>query len=185
MRQSSNVYDIFSIALHWLVAIFVIGLFASGIWMVDLGYYDDWYYRAPWWHIGIGVITFILVLVRAVWSRYRPQFVRGVSLSSWQSILAWLFHRSMNIAIIMLALTGYLVVTAKGDALVIFDVIHFPAYIALSSETHSWVGNLHRWTAYGLIGLALLHASAALKHHFIDKDVILKSMLAIKTGVKK
>lgn len=185
MRQHSHVYDLFSIALHWLVAITVIALFASGIWMVDLGYYDDWYYRAPWWHIGIGIITFTLVVIRAIWSHFRPQVVKQVSLPQWQYTIAWLFHRLMNVAIIVLAVTGYFIVTAKGDALSFFDVLSVPVLTTLSSDAHSIMGNLHRWSGYFLIGLAIVHASAALKHHFIDKDLILKSMLAIKSGVKK
>jgi cytochrome b561 len=33
--------------LHWLSALVIVGLFALGLWMVELTYYDDWYRTAP------------------------------------------------------------------------------------------------------------------------------------------
>jgi cytochrome b561 len=36
---------------------------------------------------------------------------------------------------------------------------------------------VHLYLAWSVIGLAALHALAALKHHFIDRDTTLKRML--------
>lgn len=46
-RNSSTHYGLTSIALHWLVAVAVFGLFALGFWMVGLNYYSSWYRTAP------------------------------------------------------------------------------------------------------------------------------------------
>jgi cytochrome b561 len=56
-KNNSERYGLISILLHWSVALLTIGLFVLGLWMVDLGYYDDWYYQAPWWHKGLGFIV--------------------------------------------------------------------------------------------------------------------------------
>ncbi|WP_438971502.1 cytochrome b/b6 domain-containing protein, partial [Methylophaga sp.] len=56
---------------------------------------------------------------------------------------------------------------------------------ALFSDKATWVdpaGLIHLWTGYFIIALASLHALAAIKHHFFDKDATLKRMLGIKTG---
>jgi len=45
VRNSSQGYGLVAIILHWLVALVVIGLFALGLWMTSLTYYDDWYKR--------------------------------------------------------------------------------------------------------------------------------------------
>jgi cytochrome b561 len=39
------------------------------------------------------------------------------------------------------------------------------------------IGPVHEAAAWGLIIVALLHAAAALKHHFLDRDNVLKRML--------
>lgn len=175
-------YDGFSILLHWSIALFTIALFASGIWMVDLGYYDDWYYEAPWWHKGIGVITMMLVATRWLWQRVRTSPPRILSIPNWQHFSALLVHGLMNLSILTLFFTGYLIVTAKGDPLTVFDWFSIPALLTDQHGWSDWTGKLHRWAGWFVIILASLHALAALKHHFWDRDGTLKRMLAIKSG---
>ncbi|WP_234006754.1 cytochrome b/b6 domain-containing protein, partial [Cronobacter malonaticus] len=38
-------------------------------------------------------------------------------------------------------------------------------------------GDIHLWLAWSVVLLSVAHAAAALKHHFVDKDVTLKRML--------
>ena len=170
-------YGLISILLHWSVALLTIGLFILGLWMVDLGYYDDWYYQAPWWHKGLGFIVFLLVVLRWVW---RPIAGKPKAISStpvWQQWAAKAAHQLMNIAIVLLAITGYLIVTAKGEPLGIFDWFNIPAISKLTVETSDLVSRLHLWSGYFIIALASFHALAVLKHHFINKDATLRRML--------
>jgi cytochrome b561 len=83
----------------------------------------------------------------------------------------------MNLAIIVLAVTGYLIVTAKGQPLGIFDWFNIPALTQLTVSTSDLVSKLHLWSAYFIIAIASIHALAALKHHFINKDATLRRML--------
>jgi cytochrome b561 len=181
-EQTAKVYDVFSITLHWLVAVFTVALFASGLWMVDLGYYDDWYYKAPWWHTGIGIVTALLVILRWCWTYLRTAPAAITSIPRWQHHIAKLVHTLMNLAIILLLITGYLVVTAKGDSLSVFDWFSIPALISLQSNTVTIAGLIHLYSAYFIITLASFHALAAIKHHVIDKDATLLRMLGLNRG---
>ena len=49
-RNTKLSYGLIAIASHWLSAVAVIGLFAMGVWMVELTYYSPWYKTAPHWH---------------------------------------------------------------------------------------------------------------------------------------
>lgn len=183
-KPAVNRYDWLSILLHWFIAIAVIGLFASGLWMVDLGYYDDWYYQAPFWHKGIGIIAGSLIVLRWLWSLFRPSLPL-IPNSAWQHLAAKIAHQLMNIAVLLLVISGYVMVTAKGDGLNVFDWFSIPAIV--NSKSH-WVdpaGSVHLWTGYFIIALASLHALAALKHHLIDKDGTLKRMIGINSGEKQ
>jgi len=184
-QQPAKVYDVFSITLHWLVALFTIALFVSGLWMVDLGYYDDWYYKAPWWHTGIGAVTAFLVILRWCWTPFRNAPLAITSIPRWQHHIAKLVHTLMNLAIILLLITGYLVVTAKGDSLSVLDWFAIPALISIQSNTVSSAGLIHLYSAYLIIALAGLHALAAIKHHVIDKDATLMRMLGFNKGEKE
>ncbi|MGU3845025.1 cytochrome b/b6 domain-containing protein, partial [Vibrio diabolicus] len=39
-------YNLTARVMHWLSALCIIGLFAVGLWMVDLSYYSEWYRTA-------------------------------------------------------------------------------------------------------------------------------------------
>ncbi|WP_423825789.1 cytochrome b, partial [Salmonella enterica] len=42
-KNTPQRYGVVSAALHWLTALVVYGMFALGLWMVTLSYYDGWY----------------------------------------------------------------------------------------------------------------------------------------------
>jgi len=88
----------------------------------------------------------------------------------------------MNLAILALFISGYLMVTAKGDSLSVFDWFRLPALFTGKSDWVDTAGLIHLWTGYFIIALASVHALAAIKHHVIDKDATLKRMLGFKTG---
>ncbi len=179
IRNSTLHYGWLSISLHWLVAILTLGLFGLGYWMVGLDYYSSWYQTAPWWHKGLGAVVLGLVFLRWFWQYFSPSPNAIETLPNWQKISAHAVHRVLNILIILLAITGYLIVTAKGQELNLFDVVKVPALISDIDQLEDIAGMLHRWFAWTIIALASLHALAAIKHHFIDKDMTLKRMLGI------
>ncbi|WP_265685348.1 cytochrome b, partial [Providencia rustigianii] len=71
-KNSTTRYGHISLLIHWLVAIVVYGMFALGLWMVSLGYYDVWYHQAPEIHKSIGMLLFFIMLFRVVWRFISP-----------------------------------------------------------------------------------------------------------------
>lgn len=71
-KNSESHYGSLSISIHWLVALAVYGMFALGLWMVTLGYYDTWYHKAPELHKSIGMVLFAVMLLRVVWRFVSP-----------------------------------------------------------------------------------------------------------------
>lgn len=43
-KNTADRFGHVSVLIHWLVALTVYGMFALGLWMVTLGYYDVWYH---------------------------------------------------------------------------------------------------------------------------------------------
>ena len=181
-EQLSTRYDGLSIGLHWLIALLTIILFASGLWMVELDYYDKWYYTVPWWHKGIGFITAMLVVFRFIWQYFRHSPSPILTTARWQSLLAGLVHGVMNLLLVSLLISGYLIVTVKGDPLSVFDWFSIPALSVDETFWSEYAGRLHLWAAWTVIGIACLHLTAALKHHYIDRDITLTRMLPTTKG---
>jgi cytochrome b561 len=82
---------------------------------------------------------------------------------------------------LLLMLSGYLISTADGRAIIVFDLIHIPALPWSIDRQEDIAGEIHNLLAWALIAMAVLHALAALKHHFINKDHSLVRMLKVDT----
>ncbi len=176
-RNTPNNYGWISIGLHWLVAISVIGLFALGLWMVELTYYDPWYRRAPDLHKGVGVLLFFVMLARLAWHLGNP--LPRLSGAPWERLSARWVHGLLYLLLYALMVSGYLISTADGRAIDVFGFFNIPATLTGKNQ-EDIAGVVHAVLAYGVIALATLHALAALKHHFIDRDNTLKRMLSTR-----
>jgi cytochrome b561 len=73
-------------------------------------------------------------------------------------------------------ISGYLISTAKGASIQVFEWFSVPATITFIPDQEDVAGLAHMLLAYLLVFIAAGHASAAIKHHFIDKDATLKRM---------
>ena len=74
-------------------------------------------------------------------------------------------------------MSGYLISTADERGISVFGLFEVPGFGSLIDNQEDLAGVVHKYAAYLVIGLTLLHAAAALKHHFIDKDETLTRML--------
>jgi cytochrome b561 len=180
LRNTPSTYGAIHILLHWLVAGSVVGLFASGVWMVDLTYYDPWYNRAPALHKAFGIVLVVVMLIRLGW-----RWVNGVpepepGVRRWEAQAAHLVYIVLYLGVFAAAVSGYLIATAKGAPMEVFGLFSVPATIHGLPRQEDVAGEVHYLISYGLVGLAGLHAIAALKHHLIDRDATLLRMLGLK-----
>jgi len=174
-RQQS--YGWISITLHWLMGFMVIGMFLLGVWMTSLDYYSPWYHDAPELHKSIGVLLFFLLLFRWVW---RITQVRPVLMGKlWEQQIALLVHRMHYLLLFVIVITGYLIPTAEGVGIELFHLFTLPATFTFSKTEADWIGSIHHYSAWASMGLVTMHAAAALKHHFVDKDHTLLRMLGM------
>lgn len=176
--DTSQKFSSTTIALHWLVAASIIGLIALGIYMVET---ETWHLYDI--HKSIGLLTFAAILTRLAW-RWRnglPQPVRPVS--RLEHVTAAAAHLVLLILTVVLPVTGMLYSGASGHGFGIFDWAIFPSHycgdqaVPLSARWSDLGQAMHGLLGYLLLALIVLHASAALKHHFIDRDATLKRML--------
>ena len=154
------------------MAVLIVGLFVLGIYMVELDYYDKWYNAAPWWHKSIGMVTFLLLLLRAGWLLLNPRPDVLSSYSRWEVVAARLTHILFYLLLFLVSISGYFITTAKGAPIDMFGWFEIPALTSLNESPAELAGRLHEYSAYILAALFLLHVMASLKHHFYDKDVI-------------
>ncbi|SMF40092.1 cytochrome b561 [Alteromonadaceae bacterium Bs31] len=177
LGNTNDSYGLVAVLLHWVTALAVVFLFALGLWMVDLDYYNSWYQLAPNIHKSVGFVLVLAVLFRLFWrlSQLTPQ--SPATHKAWERMLAKLMHVFFYIAIISMFFSGYFITTGKGQALHVLGFISIPAVIDNMDNVKDIASEVHEISAYTIIVAVALHALAAIKHHFIDKDKTLARML--------
>lgn len=179
LRNSPGRYGWLSIFLHWSMALVIYAMFALGLWMVGLSYYDTWYHNAPEIHKSIGVILMLVLIIRLIWRVVSPPPKPLSSYSPLVRITAVLAHGLLYGLLIAILFSGYLISTADGKPVSVFGWFSLPAVLNGAGEQADLAGDIHLWLAWSIVILSVLHGLAALKHHFIDRDITLKRMLGL------
>ncbi len=176
-RNSIEHYGLVAITLHWLVALTVLAMFGFGLWMTSLDYYHPWYHRAPYLHKGSGVILFGVMVVRLVWRLFNRQPEPLPSHTRFDRTAARWVHLLLYLLLFAVIITGYLISSADGRSIEVFGLVTIPASVTSIPRQEDIAGAVHLSLAIMLMALAVLHAAAALKHHFVDRDNTLRRML--------
>lgn len=124
ITNTTKSYGWVSIILHWILALGIIGLFASGVWMVDLDYYSTWYHQAPWIHKSFGIIVVFAMLLRFLWNRLQSQ-PEGLDTKAMNAV-AHFVHSVLYLLVLLLGVSGYLISTAESDPISVFDWFELP-----------------------------------------------------------
>ena len=169
-------YSSTAIALHWLMAIGLIALFAFGLYMADLPLSPEKlrYYA---WHKWAGVSLFLLLFVRLAWRlAHRPPALPD-HMGRGEQFVAHAGHGLLYLLMFAVPLSGWLMSSAKGIQTVLFGVLPIPDLLAKNKELGQLLQTLH-WGLNMLFAAVVVgHVAAALKHHFIDKDEVLTRIL--------
>ena len=177
LYNTESSYGLASKLLLWLLAAGIIGLTALGAWMVDLSYLDSRYNLALSLHRSLGMAALGLAVLFAVWKFISPSPPLQAELRDWERHGARLTHALLLCAIFALPASGYVISTSAGAGFPFLDLFVIPAVFPQSETLRDLAIGLHAAVAYGLLPVVVVHASAALKHQFVDGHGTLKRML--------
>ncbi|MEM7016697.1 MAG: cytochrome b [Pseudomonadota bacterium] len=176
IKNTSDGYGLLAILIHWLMALTIFFMFGLGLYMVELTYYDPWYRGSTSLHKSIGLTLVAVYVFRLVW-RFSNKKPQPITEKVWERRVAHIMHIALYIAMILLFVSGYLISTADGRAIVIFDLFDVPAIGYAIENQEDIAGAIHEYLAWGLIAMVAVHLIAAIKHQFFDKDGTLLRML--------
>jgi len=172
-------YGLMAIVLHWVLAVFILSVFAVGVYMADLPFSLA---KLKWinWHKWAGVAILFLSVLRLVWRiTHRPPALPGriqQLMPRWQHLAHHGTHHLMYLLFLAVPLLGWAYSSAKGFPIVWFGVLPLPDWVAPNPDLAEVLKEAHGLAAFALIGLVVLHVGAVIKHQFIDKDGLLDRM---------
>lgn len=172
-----------AIGLHWLTAVAILLMLASGLTMTRMtpGMTAFNLYQ---WHKALGITILALTLIRLVWRlTHRPPPLPA-TMPTWEQRAARLAHLGFYLLLLGLPLSGWLLVSVSPLNLPTswfgqFLIPHLPApadpdFRSLLNDAAQRTHDLAGWV---LIALLVLHIGAALRHGLILRDRVLRSML--------
>jgi len=175
IKNTEDRYGMTAITLHWVMAILLIALLGLGLYMTGLPISLE-KLKLYGWHKEYGILALMLVFLRIAWRLIN--FTPRLNLSLLEKIAARTVHWAFYVFMFAMPITGWLITSAAGLPVSFFGLFVLPDLISPHPDLIKLFGEIHKWLGYGLIVTIILHTSAALKHHFINKDDILRRMLS-------
>lgn len=162
-------YSRTAIVLHWVLGLAIVGVFGVGLYMASLPF-SPLRLKLFNWHSAL----------RLMWRlTHRPPALPAriaAAMPAWQHWLHEATHCALYVLFFAVPLIGWAYSSAAGFPIVVFGVLPVPDFVPADKALAVLIKPWHEFSAFALIGLALLHAAAAMKHQWWDSDGLLSRM---------
>lgn len=180
LSNTTQSYGSLAKFLHWSIVVLIIVQFILAEYADEL---PDGMEKLQWIsrHKTIGMLVLLLALVRIVWrivNQGRPAAV-GEGLMKKAAAAG---HGVLYLLILLQPISGWAMSSAANYPVTFFGWFQFPALVRASHDLHEQLEELHETLFWVLVVVAVLHAVAALYHHFVLKDDVLKRMSPLGRG---
>ena len=176
LRNTPDRFGVIAQSVHWLTLILLIGSFTLAFSMTamplsprKLQFYS--------WHKWVGVTVFLIVILRLAWRLANPVPQQPATVPLWQRRAAALSHAALYTVLIVMPLTGWIMSSALNLPVVYLGLIHIPSPFGVDRELGETMKHVHHFLAWTFLALVSVHALAALYHHFVLRDDVLRRML--------
>ena len=183
-RNTASRYGYIATALHWVIVVGIVAQYflaeaAEERELVPAGSFD-----AAAMHTSIGLTILALAALRVLWRLVELPPSQPQTMKRYERLLARSAHIAFYVLLFALPLSGWALATADQQAISffgLFDLSQLRIGAQLPIEggtlTEDQLEEVHEVLFNILLALAVVHVIAALKHHFIDRDNVLRSML--------
>ncbi|HGY9578816.1 TPA: cytochrome b [Vibrio harveyi] len=171
-NTSTQHYDAFSKWLHWAMAVIIIYATLAGYGMLFVMDMPQVFHVLSTLNMSFATIASVLLIVRWGGSFFRKAPELPKSVSNTQKSIAKLTHGAIYLVMFVVFVSGFLMLKHEYPFFWLFTI---PNPIS-NAEVNAFFFMVHRFGCATLASLVLLHALAALKHHFVNKNDVLRSM---------
>ncbi|MEJ1969869.1 MAG: cytochrome b [Rhizomicrobium sp.] len=179
-------YGSVAMTLHWLIAALLIANIALGLYMGELPRGDPNKFAIVQIHKSIGLTVLVLSLARLAWRLVNPVPPLPRGMGPVLRFGAHLSHFLLYFLIVFIPLTGWIMVSASplGNGTLyfgLFDWPNLPLFTGVPRAElrpyHELFETGHVYLAWSAIVLVPIHVVAALYHHALRRDDVLKRIL--------
>lgn len=172
-------YSPLSKTFHWVIAFVIIGMLSVGFFLDDIP--DQFQSTAYMLHKSIGLTILLLMLLRFILIQIKGKPPLPNTVHHWEKIVSRFVQYSFYLLLILMPFSGWIMSVAADRTPVFFGLFRVPLPgISPNKSLAEFMVESHEIIAWIITALITLHIAGALKHHFIDKDNVLRSMLPSK-----
>jgi cytochrome b561 len=128
-------------------------------------------------HKSLGLLALLLAVLRIAWRLSHPAPAIPADHPRWEKAAATASHHLLYLLLFLQPLSGLLIAFASKYPTTIFGLFNLPSPIDPSEALGDIAGAIHWWGQWAMAALVAVHVLAALRHHFILRNDILKRML--------
>jgi cytochrome b561 len=172
-------YDNVAVALHWATAFLVVANFIlSQTW--------DWFAKPTTelmedTHMSFGVLLAAVIVARLVWRLMPGHQVSSLEIG-WVRTASKAMHYLLYGLLVTEAALGFAFRWGAGRPMEFFGLGIPPLIGEMSRPLRHKLREIHEWIGWAIVIIAFAHALAALYHHYVLKDRVLKRMLPKRGG---
>ena len=161
---------------HWSTALLVLVMIPIGIVManVNVGPAQDTLYHL---HRSIGVVLLPLVLARLLYRMSHPPPPLPARVPAGQRRIAHATHCALYGLLLLQAMVGWIATSAYRAPILVFWLFELPPIWPVDRPLSESLFAVHRVMGFALLILIVLHIGAALFHHVVLKDNVLRRMV--------
>jgi len=169
---------------HWVIALMIIIVFALGLWMTEVPARSErpFYFGI---HGSIGITLLVILVARFLWSMLNRSPDAPPGTPAWQVAASRVTHGALYALTFVAAVLGWLLSGSLEPPIEpqAFGLVPMPAPVNVGSYD-DFVEEAHEFVAFALIAVAAVHTVAALWHHFVLRDNVLRRMLVSEPHTK-
>lgn len=179
IRNTTSQWGFVSQLLHWIIVVLIVVQFVYGY----KAYFATGFAKlAPVvTHKSWGMTIFGLAIIRLVWRLFSPTPSLPDNLKPWERMAAHVTHYGLYVLLFAMPLVGWIASSARSFPVSWFGLVQLPDLVGPNRPLYDVLMTAHFWMSWVLVAFAGLHIAAALKHHFILKDDVLRRMLPFTT----
>ena len=175
LKNTANTYGVVAKGFHWLLFLMLTFSIVAGNFLASMPKGAD-KMQAAGMHKSFGAVILMLIMLRLVWRLINeiPRLPDGTTVG--EAFAAKAMHWGLYVLMFAQPLSGIMMSQAAGIPVNLFGLFEFPVFLDKDPELAKTFLNVHGTVWILLVISVIGHAGAAMHHHFIRKDNVLKQM---------
>ena len=175
LKNTESSYGVIAKGFHWLLFLMLTFMIAAGNFLASMPKGPE-KLQAAGMHKSFGLVVLALILLRLVWRLVNgtPNDPEGTP--AVQNLMAHAMHWALYVLMFAQPLAGILMSQAAGYPVSFFGLFELPVLLDKDPSLAQFFRGAHGTVWILLLVAVIGHAGAALHHHFIRKDDVLKQM---------